>query len=40
MVTIGLTLFATNLLRKRHRHQQRRDLKRALRATRPRLIRR
>ena len=40
VVTIGLTLFATNLLRKRHRHKQRRDLKRALRATRPPLIRR
>jgi glycosyltransferase involved in cell wall biosynthesis len=39
VVTIGLTLFATNLLRKRHRHQQKRDLKRALRATRPRLTR-
>ena len=39
VVTIGLTLFAAGLLRRRHQHQQRRDLKRALRATRPRLNR-
>jgi len=40
VVTIGLTLFAANLLRRRHRHQQQRALVKTLRRTRPRLIRR
>jgi hypothetical protein len=34
VVTIGLALFATNLLRARHRHQQRRALTRALKPAR------
>ena len=37
VVTIGLTLFAAKLLRQRHEHRQRRDIKRVLRAARPRL---
>ena len=36
VVTIGLTLFAAKLLRQRHEHRQRRDIKRVLRAARPR----
>ncbi len=40
VVTIGLTLFATGLLRKRHQRRQRRDLARVMRSTRSRLIRR
>ena len=39
VVTIGLTLFAAGLLRQRHQHRQRRELKRALRVPRPRLTR-
>ena len=35
VVTIGLTLFAAGLLRKRHEHKQQRDVKRALRRVRP-----
>jgi glycosyltransferase involved in cell wall biosynthesis len=34
VVTIGLTLFAANALRSRHRHQQRRELARVLRRNR------
>jgi glycosyltransferase involved in cell wall biosynthesis len=40
VVTIGLTLFAANLLRKRTQHRQQRALVKTLRRTRPRLIRR
>jgi hypothetical protein len=36
VVTIGLTLFAANALRRRHQHRQKRDVKRVLRAARPR----
>jgi hypothetical protein len=36
VVTIGLTLFAAKQLRQRHEHRQRRDIKRVLRAARPR----
>jgi glycosyltransferase involved in cell wall biosynthesis len=36
VVTIGLTLFAAKLLRQRHDQRQRRDIKRLLRAARPR----
>jgi glycosyltransferase involved in cell wall biosynthesis len=36
VVTIGLTLFAAKLLRQRHEQRGRRDLKRVLRAARPR----
>jgi glycosyltransferase involved in cell wall biosynthesis len=36
VVTIGLTLFAAKLLRQRHQHRQKRDIKRVLRAARPR----
>ena len=39
VVTIGLTLFAAKLLRQRHQHRQRREVKRVLRAARPRLSR-
>ena len=39
VVTIGLTLFAAKLLRQRHAQRQQRDLKRVLRAARPRLKR-
>ena len=39
VVTIGLTLFAAKLLRQRHQHRQQKDLKRVLRAARPRLNR-
>jgi glycosyltransferase involved in cell wall biosynthesis len=39
VVTIGLTLFAAGLLRRRHRRGQRRQLARVLRPTRPRLTR-
>jgi glycosyltransferase involved in cell wall biosynthesis len=35
VVTIGLTLFAANLLRHRQRHRRRRELSRVLRPTRP-----
>ena len=36
VLTIGLTLFAAKLLRQRHQHRQQRDIKRVLRAARPR----
>ena len=36
VLTIGLALFAGKLLRQRHQHRQQRDIKRVLRAARPR----
>jgi glycosyltransferase involved in cell wall biosynthesis len=36
VVTIGLTLFAAGMLRRRHQHRQKRDVMRVLRAARPR----
>jgi hypothetical protein len=40
VLTIGLTVFATRMLRARHQHRQRPELARVLRPTRSRLTRR